>query len=68
MATANLSRKTGVVRKVPQPVLNLLTQINQIVGDDVHKLFKYAQEKKFAIPAIVCSGKEQVGKKSGRDE
>lgn len=24
-----------------------------IVGDDVLKLFKYAQEKKFAIPAIV---------------
>ncbi|KAF1991235.1 putative fructose-bisphosphate aldolase 1 [Aulographum hederae CBS 113979] len=23
-----------------------------IVGDDVHKLFKYAQEKKFAIPAV----------------
>lgn len=25
-----------------------------IVGDDVLNLFKYAQEKKFAIPAIVC--------------
>lgn len=24
-----------------------------IVGDDVINLFKYAQEKKFAIPAIV---------------
>lgn len=38
MATADLSRKTGV-----------------IVGDDVLKLFKYAQEKNFAIPAIVRS-------------
>lgn len=30
-----------------------------IVGDDVIKLFKYAQEKKFAIPAIVrcCDSK-----------
>jgi len=26
-----------------------------IVGDDVLKLFKYAQEKGFAIPAIVCA-------------
>jgi len=25
-----------------------------IVGDDVLKLFNYAQEHKFAIPAIVC--------------
>lgn len=25
-----------------------------IVGDDVLELFKYAQEKNFAIPAIVC--------------
>ena len=39
MATAVLSRKTGV-----------------IVGDDVLKLFNYAQEKKFAIPAIVRLG------------
>jgi fructose-bisphosphate aldolase class II len=26
-----------------------------IVGDDVLRLFEYAQEKQFAIPAIVCS-------------
>lgn len=26
-----------------------------IVGDDVYALFKYAQEKKFAIPAIVST-------------
>lgn len=25
-----------------------------IVGDDVLRLFEYAQEKQFAIPAIVC--------------
>lgn len=25
-----------------------------IVGDDVLRLFEYAQEKNFAIPAIVC--------------
>lgn len=24
-----------------------------IVGDDVYKLFQYAQEKQFAVPAIV---------------
>jgi fructose-bisphosphate aldolase class II len=32
-----------------------------IVGDDVLELFKYAQEKQFAIPAIVrffASGRE----------
>jgi fructose-bisphosphate aldolase, class II len=25
-----------------------------IVGDDVLRLFEYAREKQFAIPAIVC--------------
>lgn len=25
-----------------------------ITGDDVLRLFEYAQEKKFAIPAVVC--------------
>jgi len=35
-----------------QSVLKRKTGV--IVGDDVLALFKYAQEKKFAIPAIVC--------------
>ncbi|KAL8850321.1 MAG: hypothetical protein Q9221_004736 [Calogaya cf. arnoldii] len=43
MATAHLSRKSGV-----------------IVGDDVYKLFKYAQEKKFAIPAINVTSSSTV--------
>ena len=33
---------------------NLSRKTGVIVGDDVLKLFKYAQEKQFAIPAIVC--------------
>lgn len=36
-----------------QSVLTRKTGV--IVGDDVLNLFKYAQEKKFAIPAIVSS-------------
>ncbi|KAL8988941.1 MAG: hypothetical protein Q9169_008473, partial [Polycauliona sp. 2 TL-2023] len=36
-----------------QLTMNPADRANQIVGDDVHKLFKYAQEKKFAIPAVV---------------
>ena len=36
-----------------QSVLKRKTGV--IVGDDVLALFNYAQEKKFAIPAIVCS-------------
>lgn len=28
-----------------------------LVGDDVLKLFNYAQEKQFAIPAIVSRGR-----------
>ncbi|KAI4093149.1 MAG: hypothetical protein L6R37_007435 [Teloschistes peruensis] len=43
MATADLSRMTGV-----------------IVGDDVLKLFKYAQEKNFAIPAINVTSSSTV--------
>ena len=35
-----------------QSVLKRKTGV--IVGDDVLALFNYAQEKKFAIPAIVC--------------
>lgn len=61
MATANLSRKSGVVGGPPLLILNWLIRTTfQIVGDDVHKLFKYAQEKKFAIPAIVCPARQQV--------
>jgi len=37
-----------------QDVLTRKTGV--IVGDDVLKLFNYAQEHKFAIPAIVCIG------------
>lgn len=37
--------------------MGVLEQLNRksgvIVGDDVLRLFKYAQEKQFAIPAIV---------------
>jgi fructose-bisphosphate aldolase class II len=36
-----------------QDVLTRKTGV--IVGDDVLKLFNYAQEHKFAIPAIVCA-------------
>lgn len=43
MATANLSRKTGV-----------------IYGDDVLKLFEYAREKQFAIPAINVTSSSTV--------
>lgn len=32
-----------------------------IVGDDVKKLFDYAQEHQFAIPAIVSSKKGDEG-------
>lgn len=35
-----------------QDVLSRKTGV--IVGDDVLKLFNYAQEHNFAIPAIVC--------------
>ncbi|KAL9608431.1 MAG: hypothetical protein Q9204_009235, partial [Flavoplaca sp. TL-2023a] len=31
-----------------------------IVGDDVHKLFKYAQANKFAIPAINVTSSSTV--------
>lgn len=33
---------------------SVLQKTGVIYGDDVKDLFKYAQEKKFAIPAIVC--------------
>jgi len=37
--------------------MGVLEQLNRksgvIVGDDVLRLFQYAQEKQFAIPAIV---------------
>lgn len=37
--------------------MGLLEKLNRkagvIVGDDVLRLFEYAQEKKFAVPAIV---------------
>lgn len=36
-----------------QDVLSRKTGV--IVGDDVLRLFEYAREHKFAIPAIVCS-------------
>ncbi|KAI4219271.1 MAG: hypothetical protein L6R36_008439 [Xanthoria steineri] len=61
MATANLSRKSGVVGVPPLLILNWLIRTTfQIVGDDVHKLFKYAQEKKFAIPAINVTSSSTV--------
>jgi fructose-bisphosphate aldolase class II len=34
---------------------NLSRKSGVIVGDDVLRLFEYAREKQFAIPAIVCS-------------
>lgn len=33
---------------------NLSRKSGVIVGDDVLRLFEYAREKQFAIPAIVC--------------
>lgn len=36
-----------------------------IVGDDVLKLFNYAQEHKFAIPAIVSSRYPSINKLDG---
>ncbi len=36
-----------------------------IVGDDVLKLFNYAQEHKFAIPAVV-SNKASLGSSIGK--
>jgi hypothetical protein len=33
---------------------NLSRKTGVIVGDDVLRLFEYAREKQFAIPAIVC--------------
>jgi hypothetical protein len=42
-----------------QDVLSRKTGV--IVGDDVLALFKYAQEKKFAIPAIVSRVKPSIG-------
>lgn len=39
--------------------MGVLEQLNRksgvIVGDDVLRLFQYAQEKEFAIPAIVST-------------
>ena len=40
-------------------IMGVLEQLNRksgvIVGDDVLRLFQYAQEKEFAIPAIVST-------------
>jgi fructose-bisphosphate aldolase class II len=33
-----------------------------IVGDDVLKLFEYAREKQFAIPAVVSSSAAKLGR------
>lgn len=41
-----------------QDVLTRKTGV--IVGDDVLKLFNYAQEHKFAIPAIVSNRTDRV--------
>ena len=41
-----------------QDVLSRKTGV--IVGDDVLALFKYAQEKKFAIPAIVSRARPPI--------
>lgn len=51
----NSKKKTTIAITITimgaQDVLTRKTGV--IVGDDVLKLFKYAQEHKFAIPAIV---------------
>lgn len=43
-----------------QDVLSRKTGV--IVGDDVLKLFQYAREKQFAIPAIVST---ELGRRAG---
>lgn len=41
--------------------MGVLEKLNRkagvIVGDDVLRLFEYAQQKEFALPAIVCSSR-----------
>jgi hypothetical protein len=44
-------RPPETTKNMAQNILSRKTGV--IVGDDVLNLFKYAQEKKFAIPAIV---------------
>ncbi len=56
--TSALTSKLIILLRMAQSVLSL--QSGVIVGDDVFKLFKYAQEKKFAIPAINVTSSSTV--------